>query len=294
MRTVQSGPVIGLIVQVLLLAALATTVGLSPAGWLAGVAYGVGLCVLLGRGLRRSAAPGLGPADRVTLTRATLVGGVTGLVVDSFTRPVPVALLVTLTVVALALDAVDGKVARRTGTSSALGARFDMEVDAVLLLVLSVYVVPSIGLWALAIGGMRYAFVVAIWTLPWMRGTLPPRYWRKVVAATQGVTLVVATTGLPPRPLMIAALAFSLALLVESFGRDVIWLWRHRRPVHHQPVVPSARLGTANAVRDGRPSTTLPGVVVTHTSTLSGPVRPVVGPRRHGEPARPRPTGYAR
>ena len=41
------------------------------------------------------------------------------------------------------LDAVDGQVARRTGTVSALGARFDMEVDAFLILVLSVYVAPD-------------------------------------------------------------------------------------------------------------------------------------------------------
>ncbi|GAA4940924.1 hypothetical protein GCM10023238_03240 [Streptomyces heliomycini] len=45
-----------------------------------------------------------------------------------------------LTAVALILDGVDGKVARRTGTSTPLGARFDMEVDAFLILVLSVYV----------------------------------------------------------------------------------------------------------------------------------------------------------
>ena len=48
--------------------------------------------------------------------------------------------LVGLTAVALALDGVDGRVARRTETVTAVGARFDMEVDAFLILVLSVYV----------------------------------------------------------------------------------------------------------------------------------------------------------
>ena len=47
--------------------------------------------------------------------------------------------------VALLLDAVDGQVARRTNTVSALGARFDMETDAFLVLVLSVYVAPIVG-----------------------------------------------------------------------------------------------------------------------------------------------------
>ncbi|RKR86343.1 phosphatidylglycerophosphate synthase [Micromonospora pisi] len=234
MRTVQSGPLVGLIVQIVMLASLAGTVGLGAAGWLVGVAYGVAICVLLSRGLRRSGATRMGPADRVTLTRATLIGGVAALTADSFVRPVPVGLLVTLTVVALLLDAVDGRVARRTGTTSELGARFDMEVDAFLLLALSVYLTPVTGAWALAIGGMRYAFVVAIWVLPWMRGTLPPRYWRKVVAAIQGVTLVSATADLLPRPLMAVGLGIALAFLVESFGRDIWWLWRHR------PVRPGA------------------------------------------------------
>ena len=38
------------------------------------------------------------------------------------------------------LDLADGWVARRTGTATAVGARFDMEVDALLILVLSALV----------------------------------------------------------------------------------------------------------------------------------------------------------
>jgi phosphatidylglycerophosphate synthase len=219
---------IGLIGQVVLFAAVAGTVGLGVAGWLAGLAYGVIMCAALTQGLHRSVTGALGPADWVTLTRATLVGGVAALTVESFERQAPVVVLVALAVVALVLDAVDGRVARRTGTTSALGARFDMEVDAFLILVLSVYVALPMGAWVLAIGAMRYAYVVATWVLPWMRGSLPPRYWRKVVAATQGVVLVFATADALPRPLLSAALAASLALLIESFGRDVMWLWSHR------------------------------------------------------------------
>ncbi|MFC4019037.1 CDP-alcohol phosphatidyltransferase family protein [Micromonospora sp. GCM10011542] len=215
--------------QTVLLAMLAGTVGLGAAGWLAGLGYGVVLCALLDRGLRRSGARGLGPADRVTLGRALLVGAVTALAVQSFDRAAPVALMAVLTAVALALDGVDGYTARRTGTTSELGARFDMEVDSFLVLVLCVQVAPSAGAWVLAIGGMRYAFVAASWVLPWMRGSLPPRYWRKVVAAIQGVALTVAMAGVLPGSLTIVVLAVSLALLVESFGRDVGWLWETRR-----------------------------------------------------------------
>jgi phosphatidylglycerophosphate synthase len=227
-RLVDPGPLAGLTGQFALLAALAGTVGLGTAGALAGAGVGLVTCGTLTRGLHRSGKAALGQADRVTLTRATLVGGVTALAVDSVWRPVPVALLVALAAVALALDGVDGWVARRTGTASALGARFDMEVDAFLLMVLSAYVAGAAGGWVLAIGGMRYAYVAAGWVLPWLRGPLPPRHWRKVVAATQGVTLVVAAAEVLPRSLSVAVLVASLALLVESFGRDVRWRWRHR------------------------------------------------------------------
>ena len=107
-------------------------------------------------------------------------------------------LLIGLVVPALVLDAVDGWVARRTGTMTELGARFDMEVDAFLLLVLSAYVAPILGLWVLAIGLMRYVFVAAGWVLPWLRLQLPYRYWRKVVTAVQGIALTLAASGLIP------------------------------------------------------------------------------------------------
>ena len=129
---------------------------------------------------------------------------------------------------ALVLDAVDGYVARRTGTATAFGARFDMEVDAFLIAVLSVHVAPTLGWWVLAIGAMRYAYVAASRPLPWLRRPTPPRYWAKVVAAIQGIVLTVAASQLLPDGVSRAALVVALLLLVESFGRDVVWQWRHR------------------------------------------------------------------
>jgi hypothetical protein len=71
-RAVHIGPVTGLIAQLMLLAALAGTVGLSGAGWVVGIACGVITNALLARGLARFGADRLGPADQVTLIRATL------------------------------------------------------------------------------------------------------------------------------------------------------------------------------------------------------------------------------
>ena len=203
--------------------------GVGWVGWVAGAAWCVAVTALLARALsRRGATPG--PADRVTFARAVLVGGVTALVADDVIgRPLPVALTVTLAVVALVLDGVDGAIARRSGTVSDVGARFDLEVDAFLILVLSVAVARSDGAWVLAIGAMRYALWLAERWLPWLCVPVPFRYWRKVVAATQGVVLTVAVSGLLPSGVVTLALVAALALLAESFGRDVVWLWRRQR-----------------------------------------------------------------
>jgi phosphatidylglycerophosphate synthase len=225
---VRAGPMTGLIAQAVVLAILATAVGLDVGGWVTGAAYALVTAALLTLGMSRSGVAAFGPADWVTLARAALVGCVAALTAASFHRTPPAYLLLSLAAVALLLDAVDGQVARRTGTASGFGARFDMEVDAFLILVLSVYVARSMGAWVLAIGAMRYAFAAASWALPWMRGQLPPRYWRKVVAAVQGVVLAVAAADVLPTPLMVFALAAALALLIESFGRDILWLWRNR------------------------------------------------------------------
>ncbi len=227
-----SGPRAVLSSQLLLIAGLAATValsgaGLSPAGWAVGVTCGVITNAALTIGRQHYRADRLTGADWVTLARAAVAFGVAALVVDSFGEPVPVTTLVPLSALALALDAVDGWVARRTRTGK-LGAQFDGEVDAFLILVLSVYVARSAGAWVLAIGTARYAFLAAGWPLRWMRAPLPPRFWRKVVAATQGIVLTVAAVGVLPAGVTTGALVVALVLLSESFGRDVLWLW-HRR-----------------------------------------------------------------
>ena len=230
------------------LVAIGLVVPLSPTAVTLGLAYLVVSTVLLTVGLRRRGAQRFGPANTVTATRSMLVGLVTALTVAALedaagpVRPeapldAPASagavgatvLFVTLVACALALDGVDGYVARRTASESDLGARFDMEVDAFLLLVLCVYDVRYVGWWVLAIGLMRYAFVVAGALLPWMRHTLPPRYWRKVVTAVCGVALTVVAAQVLPAPANVAVALAALLLMLESFGRDVAWLVRLNR-----------------------------------------------------------------
>tara|TARA_R110000823_G_scaffold51471_3_gene128258 strand:+ start:298 stop:1041 length:744 start_codon:yes stop_codon:yes gene_type:complete len=137
---------------------------------------------------------------------------------------------------ALILDGVDGKLARVTHSASAFGARFDMEMDALLILGLCIAVVMSgkAGTWVLALGLMRYLFVAAASVLDWLNRPLPQSFRRKTICVWQIVTLMVAI--LPPVPPMFASLtlATALLLLAWSFLTDVYWLYARR--FHHETV----------------------------------------------------------
>lgn len=207
--------------------------GFAGPALVAAVAAVVGIAVVVTAGGTVIARVGRwsGPADRVTLGRTVLIGGcatVAVLVVDGVLGPRP-WWLPLLVGPALALDAVDGMVARRTGTASAAGARLDLEMDAALLLVLSVIAVGSLGWWVLAIGGMRYAFVAAARFRPQLREPLTYSHFRRAVAAVQGVALAVALAPVCPLPLGRAAVAVALGLLLVSFGRDVFALEQRER-----------------------------------------------------------------
>ena len=241
MRPVQRGPLIGLVAAAaVLLGALAATVGLGAAGW-------AGRRSRYGVGARRCCSPrpgpagrgGSGPADRVTLARASLVvrrrGAGRGLVRRGRRRSrcwsrSPRSRWRSTRSTAGS----PGAPARRR----ALGARFDMEVDAFLILVLSVYVARRVGWWVLAIGLARYALVAR----PVAAALAAPAgrrrgYWGKVVAAVQGVVLTVVGGRTCSRtPVAVAAARRSpLVLLAESFGHEVWWLWRHRAVGAAQP-----------------------------------------------------------
>jgi phosphatidylglycerophosphate synthase len=243
--TIRLATILGLLATVALLGVASVTAGLGVAGWIAGLATGAAATALLVTARARSDQPSMHPADWVTLTRAVLIAGVTGLVADSFSRPVSITALVALSSAALALDAADGQVARRTGTATPLGARIDSEADAFLILVLSIFVSQAYGSWVLVIGAARYALLLAGWLMPWLAAPLPPRYWGKVVAAVQGIVLTVAASGVTSRLTGMIAVAVALLLLAESFGRSVIWLYRTGAGPRTRRTVRIAILGLA-------------------------------------------------
>ena len=175
---------------------------------------------------------GLGAANRITLCRATLILSVAALV------PQPQVLndagywwIIGVTTAAMLLDGVDGRVARRTGTATALGARLDMELDSFLMLVLAALVWRSgrVDPWVLLLGLPRYLFVVAGWVWPWLRAPLPERVRRKAGCVMQGAALLVCLGPVVSPGLATVAAALAVVLLASSFAVDVVWLYRRFR-----------------------------------------------------------------
>jgi phosphatidylglycerophosphate synthase len=172
--------------------------------------------------------PRFGPANHVTLARVAAAALLAGLIGEDGSSTVA-AFACAVGACAALLDAVDGRLARATGLSSRFGARFDMETDAALILILAVlaWQFGKAGPWVLAAGLARYAFVAAGCGLAWLRRPLPPSFRRKLAAAVVMGALVVALAPVVAPALSSALAAAALAFLAWSFATDVIWLHRH-------------------------------------------------------------------
>lgn len=212
------------------------------AAWTAGAALGLGVSYLLrvaallcaGALLLLWHLPAhhpfarLGGANQVTIARGVLVALLAGLVGMGAAPPLQLAALCIATSAAT-LDAIDGWLARRTRMSSAYGARFDMETDALLILMLSLlaWQFGKAGAWVLGSGLMRYVFVGASMRFAWMQGALPPSRRRKVAAVLQVICLLVAIAIFVPPSAGRLLCALGLAMLAWSFLLDMWWLRRH-------------------------------------------------------------------
>jgi phosphatidylglycerophosphate synthase len=192
------------------------------------VLVAAGGSLLVGLALRHLQAPTFGAANMVTLGRAALALLLVALL-GAAPTPALGWVLVGFGTAGVALDGVDGALARGRSEASAFGARFDMEVDALLILVLAALVWQhgKAGAWILAAGLLRYAFVAAAWALPWLGAALPASRRRQAVCVVQIVSLLGALTPAMPAPWSAALALAGLAALVWSFAVDVRWLVRH-------------------------------------------------------------------
>jgi phosphatidylglycerophosphate synthase len=176
---------------------------------------------------RHLRAARFGAANAVTLTR----GALALLLLAMIDAAAAGWWLVAVAVAAVALDGVDGAIARSRGDSSAFGARFDMETDALLILVLAalVWQQDKAGAWVLLAGLLRYAFVAAGYVWRRLAAPLPPSRRRQTVCVLQIVSLIGALAP-PVTPPLSGVLALAgVVLLAWSFAVDVHNLARRAR-----------------------------------------------------------------
>jgi phosphatidylglycerophosphate synthase len=171
----------------------------------------------------------LGPANQVTALRATIVSLI-GSLVGEASVPAAAVAASAAGILVTALDGLDGWIARRSGMASPFGARFDMEVDALLILTLSIltWQYGKAGGWIVLGGLLRYFFVAAGWLAPWLARPLDLSRRRKAICILQITGLSALILPAVPPSMSVPAAAVLLAALSWSFVVDVEWLWRTR------------------------------------------------------------------
>jgi phosphatidylglycerophosphate synthase len=203
----------------------------SGAGYFikAAAVFGVILAVALPRLRQHHPHERFGAANLVTTIRAALVALVGGGIGEPHTDGM-LFITIALALLATILDGVDGWVARRLRLQSAFGARFDVEIDALLILLLSILAwrYHKAGIWVLASGLTRYAFVAAARMWRWMQRPLHGTFRGKLICVVQiaGLLLALHPAVRPPVSAVIAGA--SLAGLWYSFLVDTHTLWTQR------------------------------------------------------------------
>src|SRR5262249_3136112 len=164
------------------------------------VAFGATMLLSLGYLQQHHPFARFGPANQITTVRALLVASIVSLIGEP-RLPQLAAAAAPASVVVTLLDGVDGWLARRHHIASEFGARFDMEIDALLILALSVlaWQFGKAGAWVVLSGALRYAFVAAgeVWRR--LQAPLPTSRRRQTICVVQivGLTLAVAPA-IPP------------------------------------------------------------------------------------------------
>jgi len=225
----------GLAAAINLLLVAIVSAWLSPPGSVGPVMAAVAVfgiaAAVAGVGLvRRYPHPDVGLCNIVTLLRLALATTLAAPLLASPDESWTAWPVFAVALTAFALDGVDGRLARRSGRSSDFGARFDIEVDALFAALLALLALQSgkAGVWVLALGFMRYAFVAAGAAAPWLRAEMPERWRRKAVCVAQIGVLVALLAPVVTPPLSQSIAAVATALLVWSFAVDVAWLRRER------------------------------------------------------------------
>jgi phosphatidylglycerophosphate synthase len=206
-----------------MLAACALAVLLERAWPVSLVALGTMAALLLAhRGAYTPRGP-FGAANAVTAARLTLA-----LIVGLAPAAVPGPIMAAALTLVWSLDGLDGWLARRAGLASTFGATFDVETDALLVLIadLQLWQRGRFGAWVLITGLLRYTYVLALALRPATAGHVPrSRFGRAAfLALVVGLTAGFAWDGAAGTWLA----ALGAAAVIVSFTRS--FLWSYRRP----------------------------------------------------------------
>lgn len=172
--------------------------------------------IMLARPARpRTFVPTLVTAGRGALTCVLIARG------PAWSGPVIATGILTV----FALDGLDGWLARRMDSVSVLGERLDMETDSLLVLGTCLLLVlqRNLGLWALASGLLRYAYVLVLW-ISGARREEPRSSWGRYAF---GLSLSSLTLGfVTPDAAKSVGPALATAILTASFGRSFYCAFR--------------------------------------------------------------------
>jgi phosphatidylglycerophosphate synthase len=192
--------------------------------WPAGAAALVSFAVLVLRGRRawaterRTVVPNL-----VTAGRVVVIASMTFALHDA-----PGRLVTAVMLGVLALDALDGWLARRANAVTAFGAHFDMEADAFFILAVDLELLMRgrLGFWILITGFLRYAYTLVTALVPPGGGQVPrSRLGRNSFGClVVGLSAAMASTTI----MATAAAALGTAAVVLSFGWAFYWSYLRR------------------------------------------------------------------
>ncbi|MEP3847996.1 MAG: CDP-alcohol phosphatidyltransferase family protein [Paracoccaceae bacterium] len=186
------------------------------------------IAVIAGYGLSKHPIKTLGAANVVTTMRAGMIAFLASCIAQPDVLNAYGWFFFAVASLAFALDGVDGFLARRDGTATSYGARYDMEIDALFGAVLSLIVLSAgiAGPLVLILGFMRYIFVLAGYALPWLNGSLPESMRRKGVCVIQIAALIALICPVIPTSLQMTIMLTGTAALVWSFAIDTLRLKR--------------------------------------------------------------------
>jgi len=195
----------------------------APIAALAIVSFG--LLIVVGRGAWTPLGP-FGAANSVTVIRLAMLVAC-GLWFYRARGEIIAAVVLGV----FALDAVDGWLARKTGAASAFGAHFDMETDALLVLVIDLLLWQrgTLGPWILTAGLLRYVYVLFVAALPGDAAPMPKARWARAAfgALVVGLALALALENV----LGAVAALLGTALVTASFARSFHWSWVRARQI---------------------------------------------------------------